>query len=603
VSRVPNLFRLAILAIGLALSRVGLITEERARRTTDLAWPRIVTGIARMSKNAVDVAMVGVGVGSAAIAGVGIAGPFWGLAFSIGGGVAGGTIALVSQRFGADAYEELGLAVRSSVFLVVVASLPIVVAFRAFAPELIGLLSSDATVVRLGGEYLRVVAFGIPFAGLNLVGSRTLVGTDDAYTAMVLRAGGAVANIAINAVLIFGLGMGVVGAALGTVLSNVGVTTAFAIGLTVGRFPGAGEFPVTIDPVGNYVDAGTVSDLVAIGLPVMGRNLVWTVAEFPMFAILDIFGQDVVSAFVIARRVWGLMNTPGWGFGLASSSLVGQELGTGDEATAEAYGREIIRFSVAVYLVAAALVFAFADPIVTLFVDDPASPSVPIAADLVRVASFAVILQGVSGGAAGPLDASGDTRWPFLSQAVGMFGCSIPLTYLGATTPLGIYRRGRPSASGLDPEGEGRTLITNPTISAHTVATWVKDLNPKQLPAVAGKCDTSQNPRLRRGATGVVGRGGAADPHGRIERSGVNSSRPISGRSRGITFACDGMARFWACGQNGEASGLVPEVLHGLYLAFIAETAVPAALNYYRFTTGKWKAISREYRPEAGPAD
>ncbi|MUV86426.1 MATE family efflux transporter [Natronomonas sp. CBA1123] len=479
MSRVPNPFRLAILAVGLLLARFGLIGEERARRTADLAWPRIVTGLARMSKNAVDVAMVGVAVGGGAIAGVGIAGPFWGLAFSIGGGVAGGTIALVSQRFGADAYEELGLAVRSSVFLVVAVSLPVVAVFWTYSAELIGLLSSDAETVRLGGEYLRVVALGVPFAGLNLVGSRVLVGSDDAYTAMVLRGGGAVANIVINAALIFGLGWGVVGAAVGTVLSNVGVTAAFAIGLTAGRFPGAGAFPVTIDPLGTYVDPATVADLVSIGLPVMGRNLVWTVAEFPMFAILDIFGQDVVSAFVIARRIWGLMNTPGWGFGLASSSLVGQELGTGAEETAEAYGREIIRYSVAVYIVFAAVVFVATEPIVTLFVADPTVPAVPIAVDLVRVACVAVVMQGVSGGAAGPLDAAGDTRWAFFSQALGMFGCSIPLVYLGATTSLGIY---------------------------------------------------------------------------------------------------------------------------GLYLAFIAETTVPAALNYYRFATGKWKAVSREYRPET-PAD
>ncbi|PSQ00844.1 hypothetical protein BRC89_01245 [Halobacteriales archaeon QS_4_70_19] len=34
------------------------------------------------------------------------------------------------------------------------------------------------------------------------------------------------------------------------------------------------------------------------------------------------------------------------------------------------------------------------------------------------------------------------------------------------------------------------------------------------------------------------------------------------GRSRGIKFACDGTARFGTCGQDGEAAGLVPAVLH-----------------------------------------
>ncbi|WP_129115016.1 MATE family efflux transporter [Halegenticoccus tardaugens] len=480
MSSIPNPVKLGILAVGLALARVGLVDRERAVRTAELAWPRVVTGIARMSKNAVDVAMVGVASGTAAITGVGFASPFWGLAFSIGGGVAGGTIALVSQRFGAGADEELGLAVRSSAFLAVVASLPVAVAFWLFSTELIGLLSDNAEAVALGAAYLEIVALGVPFSALNLVGSRVLVGADDSYTAMLLRATGAVANVAVNAVLIFGLDMGVVGAAVGTVVSSALVTAAFAIGLAAGRLPGIGAFPVRIDPVGPFVDGETIRDLVRIGLPVMGRNLVWTVAEFPMLAILDIFGEDVVAAFVISRRIWGVMNTPGWGFGLASSSLVGQALGVGDEGTAEAYGREIVRYAVATYVVSAGLVAMFAEPIVLGFVDDPSEPAVPIAVSLVHVACVAVILQGVSGGAAGPLDASGDTRWPFYSQLLGTFGGSIPLAYLGATTSLGIV---------------------------------------------------------------------------------------------------------------------------GLYLAFLAETAVPAAINYYRFATGKWKAISRAYRPSATPGD
>jgi len=219
---------------------------------------------------------------------------------------------------------------------------------------------------------------------------------------------------------------------------------------------------------------------VKIGAPVGARNLVWTAAEFPMLAILDVFGEDTVAAFVVARRIWGIMNTPGWGFGLASSSLVGQELGTNNPAEAEAYARDIIRFSVATYVVSAAIIAVFAADIVTLFAESPDSPEIPIAIDLVYAACFAVILQGVSGGAAGPLDASGDTTVPFASQFLGMFCVSIPLAYVGATTALGHW---------------------------------------------------------------------------------------------------------------------------GIYLAFLAETSVPAAINYWRFRSGKWKAISEEYRPDAAPAD
>jgi len=128
-ARFPNPVKFTILWIGLLLARFGFIDRARAEKTTELAWPRVLTGIARMSKNAVDVAMVGVAVGTSAVAGVGFASPYWGLAFAVGGGVAGGTIALVSQRYGAEAFDELGLAVRASVLLVLIATIPLAAIF------------------------------------------------------------------------------------------------------------------------------------------------------------------------------------------------------------------------------------------------------------------------------------------------------------------------------------------------------------------------------------------------------------------------------------------------------------------------------------------
>ena len=499
MARLPNPFRALILYIGFALAKAGLIDRHRVVRTTDLAWPRIVTGIARMSKNAVDVAMVGVSVGTSAVAGVGFAGPYWGLAFALGGGVAGGTIALVSQRFGAEAYGELGDAVRSSVLLAVLITIPVSATFWTFPTRFIDVLSSNEDAIALGADYLRVVGLGVPFAALNLVGSRVLVGCDDAYTAMQVRAGGAVANIVLSALFIFGLGWGVEGAAVGTVLSNVIAVAAFTIGLVRGRVPGIGEFPISIDPLGSYVNPDMLRDLVEIGVPVGARNLVWTAAEFPMLAILDVFGENTVAAFVIARRIYGIMNAPGWGFGLASSSLVGQELGGEDPAEAEAYARDIIRFSVATYMVFAALTAVFAADLVTLFAETPESPEIPIAVNLVYAACVAVVFQGISGGAAGPLDAAGGTKIPFASQFLGMFCVSIPLAYVGA----------REATPAIDVPG---LAVTIPEVSLPAIGLW------------------------------------------------------------------------------------------GVYLAFLAETTIPAAINYWRFHSGKWKKISEAYRPDA-PAD
>ncbi|WP_339102340.1 MATE family efflux transporter [Haloterrigena salinisoli] len=442
----PNPFRWLLLSVGYLLARLDVIDPQRVERTTDLAWPRIVTGIARMSKSAADVAMVGIALGPAAIAGVGLATPFWGLAFAFAGGVAGATISLVSQRYTGGSVRELSLAVTTSALVVVAIMLPLGVLYGTVPERLIGLVGDDAASIAYGADYLRVVALGVPFAGLNLIGSRTLVGADDAWTPMTLRAGGAVVNVAINAVLIFVLEMGVVGAAIGTVVANVLVLTAFAVGFATGRLPIIGEFPVTLDLGWPPATVDDVRDVLSIGTPLVFTNGARRAAQFPMLAIVALFGPNVLAAYVVARRVRDLMDTPGWGFSLASSSLVGQELGTGDERSADTYGREVLWFGTGVYLVSATIVFVFAEQVGRVFVDDPSI--LPLVTTFIAVACVSVVFRGVSGGATGPLRASGDTNWPFYGQVLGLYVFTIPVAFLGAVavpvpglevaTPLGI---------------------------------------------------------------------------------------------------------------------------------------------------------------------
>lgn len=218
-----------------------------------------------------------------------------------------------------------------SVLLAVVAALPVTTVFWPFPTRPISMLSGDQGAIEFGAVYLRIVGPGVPFVGLDFIGSRALVGSDDVYTVMTLCTGGAVINITLNMVLTSGLDPGVEGVAPGTVLSNVVVIGTFAVGLLRGPLPDVGVFPTVVDSFGSFPDTETICDLVKIGAPVVGRSPVRTVTESLMSAIPDSFGPDAVTAFVIARRIRGLVNTPGWGFGPASLSLAGQAFGRDGE--------------------------------------------------------------------------------------------------------------------------------------------------------------------------------------------------------------------------------------------------------------------------------
>jgi len=478
VERWPNPVKAVIDWIGTALARAGIIDESRARETADLAWPRIVTGFARMSQSAADLAMVGTAVGAAAITGLGFASPFWLLGVTLALGLSGGTISQVSQRYGSGDQSEVPLVVKQSVLVELCLAVPFVLAFATIPERLIGLLGADPAAIDYGATYLRVMSLAVVFEFANKIASRTLVGADDAWTPMVVRSGGAFVNIGLNALFIFGLGLGVFGAALGTVVATVFVTATFAWGFLGGSPPLVGRFPTTVDVRGPAWDPHLGRQLLQISGPLMLTRLAQTLARFPLLGIVALFGPGVVAAFVTGRRVRGLIGTPGWGFGLASSSLVGRHLGAGDEREAEAYARDILRYSMAAYAVLAVVAFVLARPIARAFVSDP--DLVASVTTFVRVAAVSVLGAGVNQSTVGPLRASGDTRWPLYGKLVGLYCFAIPLAYAGVVTPLGI---------------------------------------------------------------------------------------------------------------------------DALYLSLVAETTVPAAVTYYRYRSGRWKAVSRAFRPDASKDD
>ena len=432
-----NPVRALIRGLGWLLARLGLLSPARARRITALAWPRMVTGLARMSKATADVAMVGSALGPAAIAGVGYGVPFWTMTFMIGGGIAGGTISLVSQRYGAERHDQISVAITVSAVLALIATLPLVVLFWTIPEPLIRLIGSGEAAIRYGTDYLRVASLAMPFSALNLIASRSLIGADDSWTPMVVRTGGAALNVTINAVLIFVFDLGVVGAALGTVVGSILSLGLFGWGLTAGRLPLLGPLPIQLRWEAPVWSAADARHLLRVSSPLVLRKMAQNGGQFPMLAIVGLFGPEVVAAYVIALRVRALMNTPGWGFGLASSSLVGQALGRKEDRLADTYARETFRFTVAAFATVALGVFVTATPIAHLFVDTPEALGVTV--PLLRAACVSVLLWGVISGGMGPLRASGDTQWPFYGQMLGLLLGALPAAYLGATTALGAW--------------------------------------------------------------------------------------------------------------------------------------------------------------------
>ncbi len=424
-------------AVAATLERLGIIESERLGPTMELAWPRIVTGFAIMSKQTADLAMVGIAVGTAGTAGLAFALAYWEIVTMLGLGLAGGTVSLVSQNYGGEENQRASLVVAQSTLLAGAISLPLVAAFLAAPGQLIGLFDPAPETLAHGRTYLLFVAPAVLFELLNLIASRTYTGVGDTYTEMVARAGGAALNVLLSALLIFGFGLGVAGAALGTTLSTGFVTVVLGWGM-VGRSYGAlgmEPSPVPLSRGGPWFEPGVIRDLVEISVPEIGRRLAQGLVVFPLLWIAGSFGPVVVTALEVGRRVRGLINSVNWGMGLASSSLVGQHLGANEEGEAGAYGAGIVRLATVCFAVIAVAVVALAEPIASLFVG---GEEVALAGTFVAVGAISAIGFGIDGTASGALLGAGDTRLPFLATLVGRYAFALPAAALGLVTPLGI---------------------------------------------------------------------------------------------------------------------------------------------------------------------
>ncbi|WP_144901074.1 MATE family efflux transporter [Halobellus captivus] len=419
-----------------ALERADVIARDRLRATFDLAWPRVVTGFSRMSQQTVDLAMVGLAVGPAGIAGLAFAYAYWQIGNKISLGISGGTISLVSQYYGGDDTERADQTITQSYVLATVFGIPLAVAFYFFSTPLIALMGAGSETVQYGAVYLATLAPALVFEFYTKIASRVFAGIGDTVTPMIIRTGGAIVNVFLNAVFIFGLGWGVVGAALGTAIATGVVSITFFWGLYARSYPFSEAIPVGFALGDSFFDPDLARPLLRVSTPLVLQELSRAVVVFPLLAIAAVFGPTTVAAFEIGRRIRDLVNSLAWGYSIAASSLVGRYLGSDAEGTAAAYGREIIRLTVLSFVILAVLVAVFARPIAGLFANDPGTieQTVPF----VRIGAVAAIALGIDRSATGALRGAGDTSWPFYGSLIGLYAFALPVAYLSVVTSLGI---------------------------------------------------------------------------------------------------------------------------------------------------------------------
>ncbi|MET4660993.1 putative MATE family efflux protein [Streptomyces sp. PvP037] len=341
-----------------------------------------------------DSAIVG-HLGTAQLAGLGVASALLMTAVSVFVFLAYATTAAVARRVGAG---DLPSAIRQGmdgIWLALLLGGLVVAAVLPTAPALVELFGASDTAAPYATTYLRISTLGIPAMLIVLAATGVLRGLQNTRTPLYVAIAGFVANGVLNVALVYGAGLGIAGSAWGTVIAQCGMAVVYLVVVVRGaRRHGASLRP----------DAAGIRASARAGVPLLVRTLSLRAILMIATAVAARLGDSDIAAHQIVLSLWSLLAFALDAIAIAGQAIIGRYLGAGDVRGAREACRRMVEWGIAVGVVLGVLVVLARPVFLPLFTSDPTVKSVALPALLLvalsqPICGIVFVLDGVLMGA------------------------------------------------------------------------------------------------------------------------------------------------------------------------------------------------------------
>ncbi|WP_449348726.1 MATE family efflux transporter [Streptomyces shaanxiensis] len=374
-------------------------TPKATRRQHDheivaLAVPAFGALVAEPLFVMADSAIVG-HLGTAQLAGLGIASALLMTAVSVFVFLAYATTAAVARRVGAG---DLQAAIRQGmdgIWLALLLGAAVIAVVLPTAPSIVELFGASDTAAPYATTYLRISALGIPAMLVVLASTGVLRGLQDTKTPLYVAVAGFVANAVLNAGLVYGADLGIAGSAWGTVIAQCGMAAAYLVVVVRGaRRHGASLRP----------DAAGIRASAQAGVPLLVRTLSLRAILMIATAVAARLGDADIAAHQIILSLWSLLAFALDAIAIAGQAIIGRYLGAGDTDGARQACRRMVEWGIAVGVALGVLVVLARPLLLPLFtgdgtVKDAALPALVIVALSQPICGVVFVLDGVLMGA------------------------------------------------------------------------------------------------------------------------------------------------------------------------------------------------------------
>nr|WP_243427860.1 MATE family efflux transporter [Alkaliphilus hydrothermalis] len=406
-----------------------------------LAAPTMLGFMFQMFYDLVDMIWVG-RISANAVAGVTIFSTVFWLVNVLNDIIGTSSISLISQSYGKGDEDRTSLCIEQTLtFKALVAVIASILLF-IFLKPLLGFFTNDPEVFSLGLEYgyIRIFFLPIMFSSYTVNTAFRCVG--DAKRPMIIMIVAAILNIVLDPIFMFdtipytsipGLGLGVFGAALATVIS-VSVTFIIGFGFILSNKTKVKINPSRLLKLNLEIDRKLISIGLPSGAEAFSRNLVGIV----ILKFVSLYGTDAVAAMGIGNRLFGFAFMPLVGLSMAGSTIVGQSLGRDNIQWAKDTAKTAAKYGVLIMMVASIFVFIFPTEIMKIFIQE--SSVVAMGIPMLRIITPGLIMSGVMMGIGSVFSGSGYNIPYLVSSMIGKWGVQIPLLFIVVyTLNLPVY--------------------------------------------------------------------------------------------------------------------------------------------------------------------
>lgn len=296
-----------------------------------------------------------------ALAGVSIAGSVFFMIIAIGAGMQTGTTAMIANEVGAGRHDGVRNWLNQSLGLGVVIAFICLLIGLWIAADLIRFLGAEADIEPAAQRYTNVVLLGNITFVISAVAAGALMALGDTISTRNALAIGFFANFALNPLLTFGLGLGVTGLALSTVVIKA-IGAIYLLAVLRRRL--------------NYTPFPAFSliywkDLLHQVLPASFNMMTIILGGFISVSFIGRFGSDHVAGYAVGLRLEQVLLLPALGLNSAVMAIVGQNHGAGLPARVLETYKQALKAGVVISLVCIPVMLFLSPHMLSLFSDNP----------------------------------------------------------------------------------------------------------------------------------------------------------------------------------------------------------------------------------------